>query len=130
MRLRGQFTWGARCWRNRGYQRWYRGRGGRQRITRRADGACGTFGASGYMDMLRALLLAEEEQGHAQGIAHVRDALGHQPPGYQSGAFPHHDFAGGGAAAKLCAIGEYFAFNDPSILFSYRFVAVSLCHAE
>jgi hypothetical protein len=81
------------------------------------------------MDMLCALLLAEEEQGRAQGIAHFRDAVGHQPPGYQSGAFPHHDFAGGGTAAKLRAIGEYFAFNDPSILFLYRFVAVSLCHA-
>jgi len=80
------------------------------------------------MDMLCALLLAEEEQGRAQGIAHLRDAVGHQPPGYQSGAFPHHDFAGGGAAAKLCAIGEYF--NDLSILFLYRFVALSLCHAE
>jgi len=51
------------------------------------------------MDMLRALLLAEEEQGRAQGAPHLRHAAGHQSPGHQSGALPHHDLAGGRAAA-------------------------------
>lgn len=72
----------------------------------RADGARGEAGrASGYMDMLYAVLLAEEEQDRAQGLAHVRHAAGHQSAGHQPGALPHHDPAGGGAAAKLRAVG-------------------------
>lgn len=57
------------------------------------------------MDMLRALLLAAEEQGRAQGAAHLRYDAGHQPAGHQPGALPYHDLAGGRAAAQMCAIG-------------------------
>lgn len=100
----GRARGGAR--RDRGYQR-YRGHGGgrRFRATGRADGARGAICASGHMDMLRALLLAAEEQGRAQGAAHLRYDAGHQSAGHQPGALPYHDLAGGGAAAQMCAIG-------------------------
>lgn len=110
MRRGGRFARAARCdRRDRGYQRRCRGRG-RRRATGRADVACGTIGASGYMDMLRALLLAATEQGRAQGAAHLRHAAGHQSAGHQPGALPYHDLAGGRAAAQLRAIGGCYVF--------------------
>ena len=106
--MRQRVRWargGAR--RDRGYQR-YRGHGRgrpRFRVTGRADGARGTIGTPGHMGMLRALLLAAEEQGRAQGAAHLRHDAGNQPAGHQPGAFPYHDLAGRRAAAQMCAIG-------------------------
>lgn len=87
--------------RRRRRRRRYRRGGGRYRVgVGRADGARGEIdGASGYMGMLRTLLLAEEEQGRAQSVAHVRHAAGHQSAGHQPGALSHYDLAGGRAAA-------------------------------
>lgn len=66
------------------------------------------------MDMLRTLLLAEEEQSRPQGAAHLRNAAGYQSAGDQSGTISYHNPAGGGAAPQVRAIGKCFLFPPDS----------------